>query len=283
MAVPREVRSILERHGVRLKRKWGQNFLVDENILRQIVAAAALSPDDVVIEIGPGIGALTQQLAARASRVIAIEIDRELVQILRELFAFQPHVEIVAEDALRVDLGALVPDGRPMKVVANLPYYITSPLILHILAYSHRLTTAVLMIQSEVADRLVAPPGTKAYGSLSVAVRYRAEVEVVAKVPKTVFFPPPKVDSKVVRLTPRAHEPQARDEALFTAVVRAAFGQRRKMLRSALQGLAREHGVAVEALLTRARLDGAQRAEDLDIGAFVALADALYEESKLRM
>lgn len=262
---------------MQLKRRWGQNFLVDANILGHIVDAASLGADDVVLEIGPGIGSLTQALAGRAGRVIAIEIDRELVQVLRELFSETPHVQIVEGDALKTDFSALVPAGTPIKVVANLPYYITSPLIFHLLEQEVPLEVAVLMVQAEVADRLAAAPGSKIYGSLSVAVQYQAAVDTVIRAPRTVFMPQPQVDSKVVRLRPRPFTPAAKDEALFFSVVRGAFAQRRKTLRRALQPLARTHGIDSGELLQRAGIDGTLRGETLSVEAFVILADVLYD------
>ncbi len=277
LSAPSEVRRILGSYGVQLKRRWGQNFLIDANILRHIVDAASLGADDTVIEIGPGIGSLTQALAQRAGRVIAIEIDRELVHILRELFADEPKVELIAGDALKVDFSELVPEGTPIKVVANLPYYITSPLIFHLLEQRVALEFAVLMVQAEVADRLVAAPGSKDYGSLSVAVQYRADVDVVVRVPRTVFMPQPQVDSKVVRLRPRPYTPAAKSDELFFAVVRAAFAQRRKTLRKALQPLAQTYQIDSTELLERAGIDPSLRGEKLDLGTFVSLANVLYD------
>lgn len=275
LTAPSYVRSLLDAYGIRIKKRLGQNFLIDQNILNKIVEAADVAREDTVIEIGPGIGALTQALGARGARVIAIEIDDDLIPVLTEVFHDVPNVKIVHADALKIDLAALVPEIGEIKVVANLPYYITSPLIMRFLESPLPLERMVVMVQAEVAQRLAAEPGSKAYGSLSIAVQYRAEVTRITRAPRTVFLPQPNVDSAVVSLRLRAHPVQAKDDALFNAVVRAAFEQRRKMLRGALQSFAGERGLAIEEVLRQADVDPHVRGESLSIEHFVAISDVI--------
>lgn len=277
LSSPSAVRAVLQAHGVQVKKRYGQNFLIDHNILQKIVRAADLGPDDTVIEVGPGIGALTQALAPHAGRVIAVEIDDQLIPVLHDVLSGYTNVRVVPGDALRIDLQELAADAARVKVVANLPYYITSPLIMRFLESSLPLQRMVVMVQAEVADRLSASPGSKVYGSLSIAVQYRAEVSRVTRVPRTVFYPQPNVDSAVVALSIRQYPVQAKDDRLFEAVVRAAFSQRRKTLRRALAPLAGEHGVDVEVLFGKAKIDPTLRGESLPIEHFIALADSLAD------
>lgn len=275
LTAPSRVRAILDAHGVRIKKRFGQNFLIDQNILDKIVAASEVGPMDTVLEVGPGIGALTQALAEKAGRVVAIEIDDQLIPVLHDVFQGTSNVQIVHADALQVDLDSLCHGANEVKVVANLPYYITSPLIMRFLESSLPLERMVVMVQAEVAERLVAQPGSKAYGSLSIAVQYRAAVDRVARAPRTVFLPQPNVDSTVVRLQLRPFPKQAKDGVIFTSVVRAAFGQRRKTLRKALESLAGEHRIDVETLLREAEIDSGARGEALSIEQFVSIADVM--------
>lgn len=277
LSAPSTVRSVLQAHGVQIKKRYGQNFLIDQNILGKIVDAAEVEATDTIIEVGPGVGALTQSLAHSAGQVIAIEIDDQLVPVLHDVLSDCPNVRIVHGDALRVDLADLAPDANKIKVVANLPYYITSPLIMRFLESELPLERMVVMVQSEVADRLSADPGSKVYGSLSVAVQYRAEVKRVTKVPRTVFLPQPNVDSAVVSLRIRPYPVQAKDDHVFGLVVRAAFGQRRKTLRKALASLAGEYGIDVEEIFKQAKVDPGARGESLSIERFVAVADAFAD------
>lgn len=272
---PSTVRSLLDEYGIHVKKRYGQNFLIDGNILSRIVEAAELGPDDTVIEVGPGLGVLTEAMAQRAGKVIAVEIDDQLVPLLRDVLGEYNNVQVVAGDALRIDLADLAQGAARIKVVANLPYYITSPLIMRFLEADLPLERMVVMVQAEVADRLSAEPGSKAYGSISIAVQYRADVERVIKVPRTVFFPQPNVDSAVVALKIRPYPVRAQDDDLFEAVVRAAFAQRRKTLRKALSALAGAHGVDVEIMFHKAGVDPTLRGESLAIEQFIALADAL--------
>lgn len=275
LSSPSTVRSLLETYGVHVKKRYGQNFLIDGNILNRIVEAAELGPDDTVIEVGPGVGVLTEAMAHRAGQVIAVEIDQQLIPLLQDVLADYENVQVVEGDALRINLDELARGAARVKVVANLPYYITSPLIMRFLEASWSLERMVVMVQAEVADRLSASPGSKDYGSLSIAVQYRADVTRVIKVPRTVFYPQPNVDSAVVALELRPYPIQARDDSLFEAVVRASFAQRRKTLRRALAPLAGAHGVDVEIMFQKAGVDPGLRGESLTIEQFVALADAL--------
>jgi 16S rRNA (adenine1518-N6/adenine1519-N6)-dimethyltransferase len=258
----------------------GQSFLIDPTVLRRILEGGELQVEDRVLEIGAGVGTLTRGLAERCHRVIAVEIDPGLFQILEHLFQGQAHVTLVRGDARHVDIESLLEEG-PWKVIANLPYSVVTPLIARLLEVSHRFSLLLLMVQREVAERLMASPGTKAYGSLSVLAQYYADVETVIRVPRTVFYPRPQVDSAVVKFTvlpsPRV---LPADPALFFRLVRAAFAHRRKTLINALRqarwdSCSREEiGVALE----RASIDPSRRGETLSVREFQRLADALRAE-----
>lgn len=275
MSAP-SARELLARFGLRAKKSWGQNFLVDRGVQARIVEAAALAPDDVVVEIGAGLGALTLPLAAAARRVIAVERDPELVAALRSIVP--AHVEVAAVDALAFDFGAAAAAaGRPLVVLGNLPYQITSPLLFAITgaaAGGRVIARAVLMVQREFAERAVAPPGDRTYGRLSVMVQQQAAVEILFHVGSGAFHPPPAVTSTVMRLAPRSRGlAPVRDEALFDEVVRAAFGARRKMLRGALGAAFGDE--RARAALRAAGVDETRRAETLAVAEFARIAEAL--------
>ncbi|MDE7358496.1 MAG: 16S rRNA (adenine(1518)-N(6)/adenine(1519)-N(6))-dimethyltransferase RsmA, partial [Lachnospiraceae bacterium] len=237
--------EILRKYQFRMQKKYGQNFLIDANILAKIVEAARITEEDCVLEIGPGIGTMTQYLAEAAGQVIAVEIDRGLIPILEETLSPYDNVTVLCEDILKVDLAALAEKsgGRPIKVVANLPYYITTPIIMALFESRMPLASITVMVQSEVAERMQTGPGSKEYGALSLAVQYYAKPETVAKVPASCFLPRPNVDSTVVRLTRYEKPPvEAADEAFLFAVIRASFNQRRKTL---VNGLANAGGLSV--------------------------------------
>ncbi|SMB89345.1 dimethyladenosine transferase [Thermanaeromonas toyohensis ToBE] len=284
---PGQIISLLKSKGLRPCKARGQNFLIDANIARKIVEEAGLSAADVVVEIGPGLGALTWELAQRARQVIGVEIDRNLVQVLREVLAGQPNVSLVEGDALKIDFDELVGktlgiEGRgrlpAYKVVANLPYYITSPLLNHLLSSDFHIDRLVLMLQLEVAERLVARPGTKDYGMLTVFTQYFAEIQWVMYVPRTVFFPRPEVDSAVVRLYKRSHPPvEVGDEEFFFRVVRASFSKRRKILPNALKELAGGREAVFKALDT-AGIAPFRRGETLSLEEFAKLSRCLKNE-----
>ena len=283
---PAVARSLLDRFGLRARKSLGQNFLIDGNIIHKIVDAAQVEPDDVVVEIGPGLGALTTVLAARAKKVLAVEIDRGLIRALTEALSGTDRVEVICRDALKTDFDELVqeqtggacgPGGEPYKLVGNLPYYITSPLLMHLLINRFNLSRMVVMVQQEVAARLTAQPGTRDYGAVTVAVKYFTQPELLFRVPRTVFYPAPAVDSAVVRFEVLKKPPVAvRDEGLFFKVVRASFGQRRKTILNALSGaslgLNREDCLAV---LEKAGIDFRRRGETLDLHEFAGVAEAM--------
>ena len=283
IASPTRTRAIMETYGLTFKKSLGQNFLTDINVLKKIVAAAEVSEADDVIEIGPGIGALTEQLAKSAHQVLALEIDDRLLPVLKETLAPYPNVEVIHQDILKANLKELIAehfDGQHrLKIVANLPYYITTPIIMHLLATELVFDQIVVMMQKEVANRLAAQPGSKDYGSLSIGVQYEMDCQVAFIVPKTVFVPQPKVDSAIISLTKKkAKEYQPQDERFFHQLVRGAFMHRRKSLWNNLQGLYGKQAGVKEKLsqaLAQAEIEPSVRAERLTIADFVRLADCL--------
>jgi 16S rRNA (adenine1518-N6/adenine1519-N6)-dimethyltransferase len=275
MGVRREARDALAAAGLRPRKRWGQHFLCDPDVARRIVETALPEAGATVLEIGPGLGALTDELAARAAMLYLIEVDRGLAGRLVERYADDPHVRVLVGDVLELPLQDLVAAPRA-TVVANLPYNIASPVLFRLLELRTRFPRAVLMLQREMADRLTARPRTDAYGSASVVIQAFAEVRIAFRVSRRSFLPRPAVDSAVVAIDWReTPSPDVGDEVLFRAVVRAAFGQRRKMLRNALASLAARHGTTADILLARAGVDSAARAETLDLAAFARLAHAL--------
>lgn len=283
IASPTRTRAIMETYGLTFKKSLGQNFLTDINVLKKIVAAAEVSEADDVIEIGPGIGALTEQLAKAAHQVLALEIDDRLLPVLKETLAPYPNVEVIHQDILKANLKELIAehfDGQHrLKIVANLPYYITTPIIMHLLATELAFDQIVVMMQKEVANRLAAQPGSKDYGSLSIGVQYEMDCQIAFIVPKTVFVPQPKVDSAIISLTKKkAKEYQPKDERFFRQLVRGAFMHRRKSLWNNLQGLYGKQAEVKEKLsqaLAQAEIEPSVRAERLTIADFVQLADCL--------
>jgi 16S rRNA (adenine1518-N6/adenine1519-N6)-dimethyltransferase len=271
-------RRVLARHGLRAKKAWGQNFLTDRSVHARIVAAAAAGADDVVVEIGAGLGTLTSSLLAAETpprRVLAIERDPDMLRVLAAELAAEPRVSIVAEDAARFDFAAArATAGRPLIVVGNLPYQIASALTLSLVRARDAIARAVVMVQREMAARIVAAPGGRTYGRLTVAVQQHADARVLFHVRPGSFHPAPQVTSSVVLLEPRATlRAPVRNEATFEEVVKQAFGTRRKMLRRALEPAFGEQRVAQA--LAAAGIDGTRRAETLSIADFARLADAL--------
>jgi 16S rRNA (adenine1518-N6/adenine1519-N6)-dimethyltransferase len=278
MGARREAREALAAAGLRPRKRWGQHFLCDAGVARRIVDTAEIHAGTRVLEIGPGLGALTDELARRAAHLHLIEIDPALAARLTERFAGDAHVEVITGDVLELPLERLI-GPTPTTVVANLPYNVASPVLFRLLELRARVPRAVLMLQLEMAERLTARPGSKIYGASSVVVQAFAQVRVAFRVSRRSFLPPPEVDSAVVdvRWSP---EPRADvgDPELFRAVVRAAFGQRRKMLRNALRTLVearRPEAGTAEAVLRAAGIDPAARAETLDLTAFARLTRAL--------
>lgn len=263
---------ILKRFGIRMNKKLGQNFLIDEHVVNSIVEAAGIKPGDAVLEIGPGIGTLTQGLAEAGANVTAVEIDRRLIEVLSKTLEGYENVRVVYGDILKIDIGETV-GASNYKVVANLPYYITTPIIMGLLESKMPIDVLVTMVQKEVAQRMVAKPGTKDYGSLSVAVQYYTKAEIVFIVEPDSFIPAPKVDSAVIRCTRLEEPPVQVNEKVFFRVVKAAFAQRRKTLSNTLKTT----GVPAETLkviLANAGIDGTRRGETLTMEEFATLANA---------
>ena len=273
--------AVLKRYGFTFSKKFGQNFLIDEHVLDKIMDAAELSEEDCVLEIGPGIGTMTQALSERAGKVFSVEIDDKLIPILKDTLAECPNVTVINDDIMKVDIEALVRDecsGKPVKVVANLPYYITTPIIMSLLEKQLPIESITVMVQKEVAERMMASPGTKDYGALSLAVQYYTEPYIAANVPPNCFMPRPDVSSAVIRLK-RYKEPpvECRDPKLMFSLIRASFNQRRKTLVNGIKNAAelsftREQ---VEESLKSLGLDVNIRGEALELSQFAALADAL--------
>ena len=278
--------EILQKYHISLQKKFGQNFLIDKNILEKIVDAAHVTANDCVLEIGPGIGTMTQYLAERARNVIAVEVDKNLIPVLQDTLSSYNNVTIINQDILKTDLHRIIEEhggGRPVKVAANLPYYITTPIIMALFENHIALQNITIMVQKEVADRMQAEPGTKNYGALSLAVQYYAKPEIIVKVPASCFIPKHNVDSTVIRLTKYEKPPVAVwDEAYLFAVIRASFNQRRKTLVNGLAG-APVLGVNKEEIagvLAQMGLPAAIRGETLTLEQFTELSNSLLHVRK---
>lgn len=280
----RSTTEIIQKYQFAFQKKFGQNFLIDGNILDKIIDSADITKRDCILEIGPGIGTMTQRLAKEAGEVIAVEIDRSLIPILHETLADYDNVTIINEDILKVDINRLAQEhngGRPIKVVANLPYYITTPIIMALFEKHVPLQSVTIMVQKEVADRMRVGPGTKDYGALSLAVQYYARPEIITNVPAACFMPRPNVDSTVIRLTRYEKPPvEVRDEERLFAIIRASFNQRRKTLAN---GLANAGGLGVsraqvEDVLMEMGLPSTTRGETLTLERFAELTNRLTEE-----
>ena len=278
---PKNTIEVIQRYGFAFRKKYGQNFLIDTRVLDKIIAAAGVTRDDTVLEIGPGIGTMTQCLAEAAGQVIAVEIDDNLIPILRETLADYSNITIINEDILKVDIRRLAHEaggGRLIKVVANLPYYITTPIIMGLFESGAEIDNITVMVQKEVAERMSAGPGSKDYGALSLAVQYYAEPYLVANVPQNCFIPRPNVGSAVIRLT-RHREPPVKvaDPALMFKLIRASFGQRRKTLQNGLNNspelsFSKEQ---IAAAIGSLGVPAAIRGEALTLEQFARLADEL--------
>ena len=285
IATPLRTKAILEKYGFSFKKSLGQNFLIDTNILRRIIDFAELDPEKSgAIEIGPGIGALTEQLAKSSKKVLAFEIDQRLLPILKETLSPYPHVDVIHQDVLKANVAKEIEERfegiEDIMVVANLPYYVTTPIIMKLLEEQLPIRGIVCMLQKEVADRIAAEPGTKEYGSLSIAIQYYTKAETVMIVPKTVFIPQPNVDSAVIRLMKR-EKPLAEviDENFFFTVTRASFAQRRKTIQNNLVSQlpnGKEKKEAILSALEKAGIDPSRRGETLSIEEFGKLSDELY-------
>jgi 16S rRNA (adenine1518-N6/adenine1519-N6)-dimethyltransferase len=284
IATPVRTKDILKKYGFSFKKSLGQNFLIDTNILKKIVSFANLEEDSGAIEIGPGIGALTEQLARTSKKVVAFEIDQRLLPILNDTLSPYPNVKIIHNDVLEADVAEVISeefdDINDIMVVANLPYYVTTPIIMKLLEEHLPIRGIVCMLQKEVADRISAKPGTKEYGSLSIAVQYYTEAETVMIVPKTVFVPQPNVDSAVIRLIKRERPAvTVIDETFFFQVTRASFAQRRKTLLNNLTSQLPDGKQKKEDILqalSASGIDPARRGETLSLEEFGLLSNELY-------
>jgi 16S rRNA (adenine1518-N6/adenine1519-N6)-dimethyltransferase len=284
IATPVRTRAILEKYGFSFKKSLGQNFLIDTNILKKIVSFADLTESSGAIEIGPGIGALTEQLARSSKKVVAFEIDQRLLPILQDTLSPYENVKVIHKDVLEADVQIVMQEEfqgiADIMVVANLPYYVTTPIIMKLLEEQLPIRGIVCMLQKEVADRISAKPGTKEYGSLSIAVQYYTEAETVMIVPKTVFVPQPNVDSAVIRLTKREKPAvMVKDEDFFFQVTKASFAQRRKTLLNNLTSQlpdGKQKKEEILAALSASGIDPVRRGETLSLEEFGRLADELY-------
>ncbi|ADF37004.1 16S rRNA (adenine(1518)-N(6)/adenine(1519)-N(6))-dimethyltransferase RsmA [Priestia megaterium] len=285
IATPNRTKEILKKYGFTFKKSLGQNFLIDTNILHRIVDHAEITEETGAIEIGPGIGALTEQLAKRAKKVLAFEIDQRLLPILADTLSPYSNAKVIHQDVLKADLKGMLEQEfeniEDLMVVANLPYYVTTPILMKLLEEQIPVRGIVVMLQKEVAERIAAKPGTKEYGSLSIAIQYYTEAETVMIVPKTVFNPQPNVDSAVIRLLRRPKPAvEVQDEAFFFQVVRASFGQRRKtILNNLVNNLpnGKQKKADIEQALSTAEIDPKRRGETLSIQEFGKLSDQLLK------
>lgn len=275
---PKQIKETLDRYGFTFSKSLGQNFLIDGNIVRKIVKEANITKDDYVLEIGPGMGTLTEELALNAKKVVAVELDKKLLPILDETLAGYDNVEIVYGDILKIDVKQLIDekfDGGPVKVVANLPYYVTTPIIGKLLESNLNLDSIIVMVQKEVAERMAAGPGSKVYGSLSIFVNFYCNPKIVVKVPNTVFMPKPKIDSAVIRLEVKKELPDI-DREKFFMVVKAGFSKRRKTIINALStyGFDLDKQAFIDALeKTGIKLE--ERAENISVEEFIKLSTEL--------
>lgn len=279
IANKRVTRYILQRFGIHMSKRLGQNFLIDANIVQGIVDAANVQENDRVLEIGPGIGTLTQALAETGAEVTCVELDKRLPEVLAHTLDAYDNVRVIQGDILKVNIPEIMGD-KPFKVVANLPYYITTPIIMALLEKHLPITDIVVMVQKEVAERMAAQPGGKTYGALSVAVQYYTVPEIALYVPPRSFMPPPEVDSVVVnckvRQTPAV---ELIDEKMFFRVVKAAFGQRRKTLNNALKSMGVDKNIIAD-VLDKAGIEATRRGETLTMEEFGAIANILVQMAK---
>ena len=276
--------DLVKRHGFKFTKSLGQNFLIDDNIVDKIVAGAGIGSSDKIIEVGPGIGTLTREMASRAGALMAVEIDKNLIPILADTLGDFENVKIVNEDIIKADIRGLIDenlDGGPVKLVANLPYYITTPIIMRFLEEDINVTDIVVMVQKEVAERMTAQPGGKDFGALSVAVQYYCDTEIVAKVPRHLFVPQPNVDSIVIALRVRPERKYRVDsEDLFFKVVKAAFGQRRKTLLNSIASMGNLSKDIVKEALEEASIDPERRGETLSLDEFANLSNVIGNKLK---
>ena len=281
---PQNTIEVLQKYNFTFQKKFGQNFLIDTHVLDKIIRSAEITKDDMVLEIGPGIGTMTQYLACAAGKVVAVEIDKALIPILEDTLSEYDNVRVINEDVLKVDIAKLAEEengGRPIKVVANLPYYITTPIIMGLFENNVPIKSITVMVQKEVADRMQVGPGTKEYGALSLAVQYYAKPYIVANVPPNCFMPRPKVGSAVIRLD-KYEEPQVQvnDEKLMFKIIRASFNQRRKTLANGLKNSAELNfsKEAIEEAIEALGKGVSVRGEALTLEEFARLSNLLSDK-----
>jgi len=283
ISTPIKTKEVIEKYSFYFKKNFGQNFLIDQNVLSNIVSAAEIDKDDFVLEIGPGIGSLTQFLADSAKKVCAIEIDKNLIPILEDTLSDYDNIDVINEDVLKVDLNKVIAEkgeGRKAKLCANLPYYITTPIIMELLEKRANIESMTVMVQKEVADRMQAKPATKDYGALTVAVAFYCDAHTDFIVPPNCFMPKPNVDSAVITLKIKDEKIAVKDENLMFEIVKCAFGQRRKTLLNGLNNLG-NFGLSKEELtssIEEMELDSRVRGETLSVEQFARLADIMYEK-----
>ena len=281
---PQNTIEVLQKYNFSFQKKFGQNFLIDTHVLDKIIQSANITKDDMVLEIGPGIGTMTQYLAQAAGKVIAVEIDKNLIPILEDTLSGYDNVRVINEDVLKLDLKKLADEennGKPVKVVANLPYYITTPIIMGLFENEVPVESITVMVQKEVADRMQVGPGTKDYGALSLAVQYYAEPYIVANVPPNCFMPRPNVGSAVIRLTSHKKPVAVKNEKLMFDIIRASFNQRRKTLVNGLYNVGglNKSKEELAAVLESIGLAANVRGETLTLEQFAALSDALSKSA----
>ncbi|MFU0825775.1 16S rRNA (adenine(1518)-N(6)/adenine(1519)-N(6))-dimethyltransferase RsmA [Clostridium sp.] len=270
-------RDVVKKYNFKFTKSLGQNFLIDDSVLEDIVKGAEVSYDDFIIEIGPGVGTLTRELLSKAKKVCAIELDSDLIPILKEELKDFDNFELIHKDALKVDFNEIIGEEKSVKVVANLPYYVTTPIIANLLTKGYNFKSLTIMIQKEVAERINAEPNNKDYGSLSVLVQYYCDTKILRRVPPTCFIPQPKVESIVIRLDkldkPRV---EVKDKDLFFKVVRQSFNMRRKTLRNAIKSLGMLNSEEMDKAFEEAGIDSRRRGETLSLQEFANLADSIY-------
>ena len=286
LGIPQNTIEVLQKYNFNFQKKFGQNFLIDTHVLEKIIEESGITKDDFVLEIGPGIGTMTQYLCENAREVAAVEIDKNLIPILADTLSAYDNVEVINDDILKVDINKLAEEkngGKPIKVVANLPYYITTPIIMGLFEKNVPVDSITVMVQKEVADRMQVGPGTKDYGALSLAVQYYAKPEIVANVPPNCFMPRPKVGSAVIKLTRYEKPPvDVQDERLMFRLIRASFNQRRKTLVNGIKNsgdfsLSKEE---IENVFEKCGLPLNIRGEALTLEQFAMLANCIYEMKK---
>ncbi|KXZ40615.1 16S rRNA (adenine1518-N6/adenine1519-N6)-dimethyltransferase [Alkalithermobacter thermoalcaliphilus JW-YL-7 = DSM 7308] len=280
-------KEIVERYGFKFSKSLGQNFLVNSNIIQKILDGAQIGQDDYILEVGPGIGTLTKEMAKLSKKVVAVEIDKKLIPILSETLKDNENVEVINEDILKCDVKKIVDEklnGGPIKLVANLPYYITTPIVMKFLEEDIPVSHIVVMVQKEVADRMKASPGTKDYGALSVAVQYYSDVDIITTVPKTMFIPQPNVESTVIRLKSYTQPKyDLIDKDLFFRLVKASFSKRRKTILNALSTYGLEFTKdEIKSALEEANIQETRRGETLSIEEFVKLANIMKKKSTFK-